>query len=53
MAKRVADGADDAEGRAERRRALARQIEEQVSKLTNVHDDLVRLVNELREDADG
>lgn len=42
---------DSPEERAVRRRDLARQIEEQVSKLSSVHEDLQKLVEELREES--
>jgi hypothetical protein len=40
---------DSPEDRAERRRALARQLEEQVAKVKMIHDELYDLVEELKE----
>jgi 3-methyladenine DNA glycosylase/8-oxoguanine DNA glycosylase len=43
---------ESAEERDARRKALARQIEEQVQRLSLIHDDLQKLVGQLREDED-
>lgn len=41
------------EERDVRRRALARQIEEQVQRLSLIHSDLAKLVGDLRDEEEG